>query len=49
MSNDKKLEEKQLTETIESEEDFDDDFFDDEKIRKPKGKKIKKMRSFYDR
>lgn len=30
-------------------EDFDKDFFDDEKIRKPKGKKIKKMRSSHDR
>lgn len=29
-------------------EDFDE-FFDDEKSRKPKGKKIKKMRSNYDR
>ena len=30
-------------------DDFDDDFLDDEKTRKPKGKKIKKMRATYDR
>lgn len=30
-------------------DDFDDDFLSDEKTRKPKGKKIKKMRATYDR
>ena len=30
-------------------EDFDDDFLADEKAKKPKGKKIKKMRSTFDR
>jgi hypothetical protein len=30
-------------------DDFDDDFLGDEKTRKPKGKKIKKMRATYDR
>lgn len=30
-------------------EGFDDDFLSDEKSRKPKGKKIKKMRATYDR
>ncbi len=30
-------------------DDFDDDFLSDEKTRKPKGKKIKKMRSTFDR
>lgn len=28
---------------------FEKDFFDDEKSRKPKGKKIKKMRNNFDR
>ncbi len=30
-------------------DDFDDDFLSDEKTRKPKGKKIKKMRATFDR
>jgi hypothetical protein len=30
------------------EEDEDDDFYQDEKVRKPKGKKIKRMRKFQD-
>lgn len=29
--------------------EFEDSFWEDEKTRKPKGKKIKKMRSFDDR
>ena len=34
----------------EVDDEFNDDFFDDPKVRKPKGKKIKKMRIFdYDR
>lgn len=36
-------------ENLQKEEDFNDDFFEDEKVRKPKGKKIKKMKSFYDK
>jgi len=32
-----------------SDDDFDNDFLADEKTRKPKGKKIKKMRSTFDR
>lgn len=32
-----------------NEDDDYDTFLEDEKTRKPKGKKIKKMRSFYDR
>ena len=34
---------------INTDDDFDDDFLSDEKTRKPKGKKIKKMRSTFDR
>lgn len=30
-------------------DDFDADYLDDEPVRKPKGKKIRKMRSSYDR
>lgn len=30
-------------------DDFDGDYFEDEPMRKPKGKKIRKMRSTFDR
>lgn len=45
----KNLNEKTEPEQFMAEDDFEDNFFDDEPMRKPKGKKIKKMRQFYDR
>ena len=34
---------------VSSEKDDSEEYWEDEKSRKPKGKKIKKMRSFFDK